>query len=152
MNTSRAKIVRKTINWCKSVKKNIGKFSYEYDEDYDIDDDYDSDDEYPLESDFINIIAKQRERLDDLNVDLNDFLEDYNGDLEEEMHQAQMSIDYASIQLQDIEVNYDSWDSSSDYNNQIASAVESLDEAIEYLERKSVWHNGHKQSFARRML
>ena len=44
-------------------------------EDYEDDDNYDSEDEYPLESDFINIIAKQRERLDDLNVDLNDFLE-----------------------------------------------------------------------------
>ena len=45
-----------------------------------------------------------------------------------------MSIDYASVQLQDIESNYDSWNSSSDYNNQIVSAAESLDEAIEYLE------------------
>lgn len=137
MSIPEKKIICKIINLCKSVKKNIGKFSYEYDEDYDIDDDYDSDDEYPLESDFINIIAKQRERLDDLNVDLNDFLEDYNGDHEEEMHQAQMSIDYASIQLQDIEVKYDSWDSSSDYNNQIANAVESLEEAIEYIEECS---------------
>lgn len=128
MSISEIKISRKTINWCKSVKKNIGKFSYEYE------DDYDSGDEYPLESDFINIITKQRERLDDLCVDLNDFLEDYDGCHEDEMHQAQMSIDYASVQLQDIEANYDSWDSSCDYNTQIVDAVESLDEAIEYLD------------------
>ena len=134
MTTSESKLVRKTINWCKSVKKNIGKFSYELEEDYEDDDNYDSEDEYPLESDFINIIAKQRERLDDLYVDLNDFLEDYDGNYEYEIHQAQMSIDYASVQLQDIESNYDSWNSSSDYNNQIVSAAESLDEAIEYLE------------------
>ena len=134
MTTSESKLVRKTINWCKSVKKNIGKFSYELEEDYEDDDNYDSEDEYPLESDFINIIAKQRERLDDLYVDLNDFLEDYDGDYEYEIHQAQMSIDYASVQLQDIESNYDSWNSSSDYNNQIVSAAESLDKAIEYLE------------------
>ena len=124
MATSEQKIIRKAINWCKSVKKNIGKFSYELEEDYGT----------PLESDFINIIAKQRERLDDLYVDLNDFLEDYDGDHEYEIHQAQMSIDYASVQLQDIENNYDSLDSSSDFNNQIVSAAESLDEAIEYLE------------------
>ena len=134
MTTSESKLVRKTINWCKSVKKNISKFSYELEEDYEDDDNYDSEDEYPLESDFINIIAKQRERLDDLYVDLNDFLEDYDGDYEYEIHQAQMSIDYASVQLQDIESNYDSWNSSSDYNNQIVSAAESLDEAIEYFE------------------
>ena len=127
MTTSESKLVRKTINWCKSVKKNISKFSYELEEDYEDDDNYDSEDEYPLESDFVNIIAKQRERLDDLYVDLNDFLEDYDGDHEYEIHQAQMSIDYASVQLQDIESNYDS-------NNQIVSAAESLDEAIEYLE------------------
>ena len=134
MATSEQKIIRKTINWCKSVKKNISKFSYELEEDYEDNDNYDSEDEYPLESDFINIIAKQRERLDDLYVDLNDFLEDYDGDHEYEIHHAQMSIDYASVQLQDIENNYDSLDSSSDFNNQIVSAAESLDEAIEYLE------------------
>lgn len=134
MTTSEQKIVRKTINWCNSVKKNIGKFSYEYEDDYDSEDDYENDDEYPLESDFIRIITKQRERLDDLYVDLNDFLEDYDGSNEYEMHQAQMSIDYASVQLQDIEANYNSWDSSSDFNTQIVDAVESLDEAIEYLE------------------
>lgn len=134
MSIPEKKIVCKIINLCKSVKKNLGKFSYEYDDDYDIDDDYDSDDEYPLESDFINIIAKQRERLVDLYVDLNDFLEDYDGDHEYDIHQAQMSIDYASVQLQDIENNYDSWNSSSDYTNQIVSAAASLDEAIEYLE------------------
>ena len=134
MATSEQKIIRKTINWCKSVKKNISKFSYELEEDYEDDDNYDCEDEYPLESDFVNIIAKQRERLDDTYVDLNDFLEDYDGDHEYEIHQAQMSIDYASVQLQDIENNYDSLDSSSDFNNQIVSAAESLDEAIEYLE------------------
>jgi hypothetical protein len=91
MATSEQEIVRKTINWCKSVKKNISKFSYELEEDYD-------------------------------------------GDHEYEIHQAQMSIDYASVQLQDIENNYDSLDSISDFNNQIVSAAESLDEAIEYLE------------------
>jgi hypothetical protein len=134
MATSEQEIVRKTINWCKSVKKNISKFSYELEEDYEDDDNYDCEDEYPLESDFVNIIAKQRERLDDTYVDLNDFLEDYDGDHEYEIHQAQMSIDYASVQLQDIESNYDSLVSISDFNNQIVSAAESLDEAIEYLE------------------
>ena len=124
MAISEQKIIRKTINWCKSVKKNISKFSYELEEDYGI----------YSESDFVNIIAKQRERLDDLYVDLNDFLEDYDGYHEYEIHEAQMSIDYASVQLQDIENNYDSLDSSSDFNNQIVSAAESLDEAIEYLE------------------
>ena len=138
MATSEQKIIRKTINWCKSVKKNISKFSYELEEDYEDDDNYDSEDEYPLESDFINIIAKQRERLDDLYVDLNDFLEDYDGEYEYEIHQAQMSIDYASVQLQDIESNYDSWNSSSDYNNQIVSAAESLDEGIKILYSRTI--------------
>ena len=124
MATSEQKIIRKTIHWCKSVKKNISKFSYELEEDYGI----------SSESDFVNIITKQRERLDDLYVDLNDFLEHYDGDNEYEILQAQMSIDYASVQLQDIENNYDSLDSTSDFNNQIVSAAESLDEAIEYLE------------------
>lgn len=135
MATSEQKIVRKTINWCKSVKKNISKFTYELEEDYEKEDDnYDGEDEYPLESDFVNIITKQRERLDDLYVDLNDFLDDYDGDNEYEIHQAQMSIDYASVQLQDIESNYHFWNSPSDYYELIESAAESLDEAIEYLE------------------
>ena len=44
MTTSESKLVRKTINWCKSVKKNISKFSYELEEDYEDDDNYDSED------------------------------------------------------------------------------------------------------------
>lgn len=37
MSRSEKRIVRKAINWCKSVKKNIGKFAYDYDEDYEFD-------------------------------------------------------------------------------------------------------------------
>lgn len=134
MSKSEKKIVRKTINWCKSVKKNIGKFSYEYDDEDNYDDDDSDDEDYLFESNFVEIITKQKERLDDLCVELNDFLEDYDGDHEYEIGQANMNIDSASVQLQDIVVNYDSWDNSSDYNNQIVDAVEYLDEAIEYLE------------------
>ena len=46
-----------------SVKKNISKFTYELEEDYEEEeeeDNYDGEDEYPLESDFVNIITKQR--------------------------------------------------------------------------------------------
>ena len=134
MSMSEKKIARKAINWCKSVKKNIGKFSYEYDdeENYDDDDNYDECDAF--ESDFKEIITKQHERLNDVYVELNDFLEDYDGDHEYELSQANMNIDYADVQLQDILANISSWDSSRDFNNQIVDAIENLDEAIEYLE------------------
>lgn len=133
MSKSEKKIARKTINWCKSVKKNIGKFSYEYDDEENYDDDS-YDDEYPFEDDFKEIINKQHERLNDVYVELNSFLEDYDGSHEYELSQANMNIDSADVQLQDILANISSWDSSKDFNNQIVDAVEYLDEAIEYLE------------------
>ena len=134
MATSEQKIARKTINWCKSVKKNIGKFSYEYDDE----DNYDDDDTcvqyYEWESNFDEIITKQHERLNDVYVELNDFLEDYDGDHEYELSQANMNIDCAYEQLQDILNNISSWDNTRDFNDQIVEAIKYLDEAIEYLE------------------
>ena len=134
MSISAKKIARKTINWCKSVKKNIGKFSYEYDDE----DNYDDDDTcvqyYEWESNFDEIITKQHERLNDLYVELNDFLEDYDGNHEYELSQANMNIDSADLQLQDILSKISSWDNTRDFNDQIVNAIEYLDEAIEYLE------------------
>ena len=135
MSTAEQKIVNTTIKWCKSVKKNISKFSYEFDEYYDDDDDDGSDEAYYIESGFKDAISKQREKLDDLYTDIHDYLEDYDGNYEYELHQAQMAIDSASMELQDIENNYNSLDSSSHYNNQIVNAIESLGEAIDYLNR-----------------
>ena len=134
MATSEQKIARKTINWCKSVKKNIGKFSYEYDDE----DNYDDDDTcvqyYEWESNFDEIITKQHERLNDVYVELNDFLEDYDGEHEYEFSQAKMNIDCADVQLQDILSKISSWDNTRDFNDQIVEAIKYLDEAIEYLE------------------
>ena len=131
MDESEKKIARKTINWCKSVKKNIGKFSYEY-EDEDCYGDY-NDEDYPLESDFEEVITRQLERLNDVHVELDDFLEHYDCDHGYEFRQASMSIASAEAELQDILSNISSWDNSSDFNNEIVTAVEHLDEAIEYL-------------------
>ena len=133
MSKSEKKIARKTINWCKSVKKNIGKFSYEYDDEDNYDDDS-YDDEYPFEDDFKEIINKQHERLNDVYVELNDFLEDYDGEHEYEFSQAKMNIDSADLQLQDILSKISSWDNTRDFNDQIVEAIKYLDEAIEYLE------------------
>ena len=134
MNISAKKIARKTINWCKSVKKNIGKFSYEYDDE----DNYDNGDTcvqyYEWESNFDEIITKQHERLNDLYVELNDFLEDYDGNHEYELSQANMNIDSADLQLQDILSKISSWDNISSFDDQIVEAIKYLDEAIEYLE------------------
>ena len=134
MSISTKKIVRKTINWCKSVKKNIGKFSYEYDDE----DNYDNGDTcvqyYEWESNFDEIITKQHERLNDLYVELNDFLEDYDGNHEYELSQAKMNIDSADLQLQDILSKISSWDNISSFDDQIVEAIKYLDEAIEYLE------------------
>ena len=133
MSISAKKIARKTINWCKSVKKSIGKFSYEYDDEENYDNDS-YDDEYPFEDDFKDIITKQHERLNDLYVELNEFLEDYNGEHEYEFSQAKMNIDCADVQLQDILSKISSWDNMRDFNDQIVEAIKYLDEAIEYLE------------------
>lgn len=134
MATSEQKIARKTINWCKSVKKNIGKFSYEYDDEDNYDDGDTCDQYYEWESNFDEIITKQHERLNDVYVELNDFLEDYDGDHEYELSQANMNIDCAYEQLQDILNNMSSWDNTRDFNDQIVNAIEYLDEAIKYLE------------------
>jgi hypothetical protein len=133
MSVSDKEIARKTINWCKSIKKNIGKFSYESDDE----DNYDDDtcvQYYEWESNFDEIITKQHERLNDVYVELNDFLEDYDGEHEYEFSQAKMNIDCADVQLQDILSKISSWDNTRDFNDQIVEAIKYLDEAIEYLE------------------
>ena len=134
MSISAKKIARKTINWCKSIKKNIGKFSYEYDDEDNYDDGDTCDQYYEWESNFDEIITKQHERLNDLYVELNDFLEDYDGNHEYELSQANMNIDSADLQLQDILSKISSWDNTRDFNDQIVEAIKYLDEAIEYLE------------------
>ena len=134
MSRSEKKIVRKAINWCKSVKKNIGKFSYEYDDEENYDDDDIWGAYYPWESNFDETITKQHERLNDLYVELNEFLEDYDGEHEYELSQANMNIDCADMQLQDILSKISSWDNTRDFNDQIVEAIKYLDEAIEYLE------------------
>ena len=134
MSISAKKIARKTINWCKSVKKNIGKFSYEYDDEDNYDDGDTCDQYYEWESNFDEIITKQHERLNDVYVELNDFLEDYDGEHEYEFSQAKMNIDSADVQLQDILSKISSWDNTRDFNDQIVEAIKYLDEAIEYLE------------------
>lgn len=134
MTTSETKIIRKTISICKSVKNAIGKFSYDYEEDYDFEEDEDSEDDCYLGDKFLDVVAAQKERLDNLYVDIENFLEDYDGEYEEEISQAQMSIDLASGELSYIEINFSTWDSESVFYGEIISAVESLDEAIECLE------------------
>lgn len=134
MSKSEKKIVRKAINWCKSVKKNIGKFSYEYDDEDDHDEGDSNDIYYEFENDFNEIITNQHERLNDIYVEINDVLEDYDGDYEYELSQANMNIDCAYEQLQDILDNISSWNNKRDFNDQIVNAIEYLDEAIEYLE------------------
>ena len=134
MNRSEKKIVRKAINICKSVKNAIGKFAYDYDEDYEFDEDEDNEDDCYLGDQFLDVIAAQKERLDNLFVDLSDFLEDYSGEYEEEISQAQMSIDLASGELSYIETNFSTWDGESTFYGEISNAVEYLEEAIEYLE------------------
>lgn len=134
MATPEQKIARKTINWCKSVKKTIGKFSYEYDDENNYDDGDNNDLYYEFESNFDEIITNQHERLNNVYVELNDFLEDYDGDHEYELSQANMNIDCAYEQLQDILKNISSWDNTRDFNDQIVNAIEYLDEAIKYLE------------------
>ena len=134
MSKSEKKIARKAINWCKSVKKNIGKFSYEYDDEDDHDEGDSNDIYYEFEYDFNEIITNQHERLNDIYVEINDVLEDYDGDYEYELSQANMNIDCAYEQLQDILDNISSWNNKRDFNDQIVNAIEYLDEAIEYLE------------------
>ena len=135
MTKSVKKIARKTINICKSVKNAIGKFSYEYDVDYDYEeyDGYGEDDCYNGDE-FIDIVREQKENLDNLYADIDNFLEDYEGEHEEEISQAQMSIDFASGELSEIETDFFTRISPSIYNDEIVSAIESIDEAIEYLE------------------
>lgn len=134
MSRSEKKIVRRTINTCKSVMNAIGKFSYEYEEDYEFEEDEDSEDDCYLGDKLLDVISVQKERLDNLFVDLSDFLEDYIGEYEEEISQAQMSIDLASGELSYIEINFSTWDGESVFYGEIASAIEYLEEAIEYLE------------------
>ena len=45
-----------------------------------------------------------------------------------------MSIDLASGELSYIETNFSTWDGESTFYGEIVSAVEFLDDAIEYLE------------------
>lgn len=140
MKKSAIKVVKKAINWCKSVKNNIDQFSYENDDEEDCDeedcdDDYFEDDDCDIENDFENVISCQRERLEILIDDLDDLLEDYDGQYEDDLHQAKMSIYTASEELQDIENNIShSLNLFADFNDQIENAVEYLDDAIDILE------------------
>ena len=134
MATSAMKIVRKAINICKSVKNAIGKFAYDYEEDYEFDEDEDNEDDCYLGDQFLDVIAAQRERIDTLYADIDNFLEDYSGEYEREISRAQMSIDLASGELSYIETNFSTWDGESTFYGEISSAVEYLEEAIEYLE------------------
>ncbi len=134
MATSEMKIVRKAINICKSVKNAIGKFAYDYEEDYEFDEDEDNEDDCYLGDQFLDVIAAQRERIDYLYADIDNFLEDYSGEYEREISRAQMSIDLASGELSYIETNFSTWDGESTFYGEISSAVEYLEEAIEYLE------------------
>ena len=134
MATSAMKIVRKAINICKSVKNAIGKFAYDYEEDYEFDEDEDNEDDCYLGDQFLDVIAAQRERIDNLYADIDNFLEDYSGEYEREISRAQMSIDLASGELSYIETNFSTWDGESTFYGEISSAVEYLEEAIEYLE------------------
>lgn len=134
MSRSEKKIVRKAINICKSVKNAIGKFAYDYDEDYEFEDDEDSEDDCYLGDQFLDVIAAQRERIDNLYADIDNFLEDYSGEYEGEISRAQMSIDLASGELSYIETNFSTWDGESTFYGEISNAVEYLEEAIECLE------------------
>lgn len=82
MSRSEKKIVRKAINICKSVKNAIGKFAYDYDEDYEFDEDEDNEDDCYLGDQFLDVIAAQRERIDNLYADIDNFLDDYSGEYE----------------------------------------------------------------------
>ena len=134
MNRSEMKIVRKAINICKSVKNAIGKFAYDYEEDYEFDEDEDNEDDCYLGDQFPDVIAAQRERIDNLYAVMDNFLDDYSGEYEREISRAQMSIDLASGELSYIETNFSTWDGESIFYGEISSAVEYLEEAIECLE------------------
>ena len=99
MHRSEMKIVRKAINICKSVKNAIGKFAYDYEEDYEFDEAEDNEDDCYLGDQFLDVIADQRERIDNLSADIDNFLNDYSGESEGEISRAQMSIDLASGEL-----------------------------------------------------
>ena len=134
MNRSEKKIVRKAINICKSVKNAIGKFAYDYDEDYEFDEDEDNEYDCYLGDQFLDVIAAQRERIDNLYADIDNFLDDYSDEDEREISRAQMSIDLASGELSYIETNFSTWDGERIFSGEISNAVEYLEEAIECLE------------------
>ena len=134
MNIYERKVIKDTVSAIKSVKKTFGQFSYELDEDYSYDSNNDNDTEYLSDNDFKDAITEQREKLDKLYIDLNNLLEDYTGEYEYEIHQAQMAIDSASLDLQSIENNYCCWNGPGASNDELVSSAEHLDEAIEYLE------------------
>lgn len=132
MNKSADKIIRKTINLTRSAINKLKKFSYElddYDEEFD-----ESDDDYFLEDEFKEVITEQKEKLKDLSVDLHSFLEDYSGTYEYELEQAQMSIDSACTELDEILANFYPWNCSGDCNVEIVNTVEYLEEVLEVLE------------------
>ena len=134
MRNSEKKIIKKTINICKSVKNAIGKFSYEYDYDFDFEEDEDSEDDCYLGDKFLDVLRAQHERLNNHYVTVDDFLDDYDGEYEEEINQAKMNIDLASEEINYIIVHFSTWNGPGTYNSEIITAVEYLDEAIEYLE------------------
>ena len=132
MNNSADKIIRKTINLTRSAINKLKKFSYElddYDEDFD-----ESDDDYFLEDEFKDVVTAQKEKLEDLSVDLHSFLENYSGTYEYKLEQAKMSIDSACAKLDEILANFYPWNCSSDCNTEIVSTVEYLEEVLEVLE------------------
>ena len=134
MNIYERKVIKDSVNTIKAVKKVFGQFSYELDENYSYDIDDDNDNEYPSENDFKEAITEQRERLDTLCVDLNNLLENYNGEYEYEIQQAKTAIELASADLQSIENNYSCWNGPGASNDELESSAEHLDEAIDYLE------------------
>ena len=133
MNTR--KRLKKFISCIRCVINKLKRFSIEMEDEYDIEDEYtDCDDGYYLESEFETVIKDQREKLEDLSVDMNRFIDDYSGDYDYELEQAVGAIYCACAELDEISANFYPWNCSGDCNREIVNTVEYLNDVIDSLE------------------
>lgn len=132
--TSKKNIVKKVINCCRSTKNLIGPFSHEYEEDFDLEYDEDSEDDFCFGNSFLDIVIAQCDRIEHLSIELDCLLEDDEWEFPVQIIQAQTSLEFAIIQLQDIKDRLGVWKTSGHFNSEILNIIEHLDEAIEHLE------------------
>ena len=133
-STSPKDIIRKAVNCCKSIRNAIGQFSNEFEEDYELEEDEDSEDDFYLGNDFLDVVKAQRDRIDNLSIELDCLLEDVEWEFPTQIILAQASLDLAAIELQEIDNSYGVWKNSGHYESEIFNTIEYLDEVIEHLE------------------